>query len=241
MGFLFDIAKDLIADSAADIAKKVATEKGKKIALGAGVAAATGIGAAATGALLNKKRKATSPAPAPPVLPQGNMPPAVPLYTSPALPSIPQATGRPAPPVPPKFSFYAMIENVQRGPYNEVQFKRLVDNGLADTDTLVWKDGMDDWTPACEVKMMAKLFPQHQKQTSASAMPQMPQTGYFVNVNNQRVGPFTVAQLQQFAQAGEFTAQMYVWCEGMAQWQVASSVAELEGLFAPQMPTMPQA
>ena len=32
MGFLFDIAKDLITDSAADIAKKVATEKGKKIA-----------------------------------------------------------------------------------------------------------------------------------------------------------------------------------------------------------------
>ena len=240
MGLFFDLAKDLIADSASDLAKKVTTEKAKKIALGAGVAAATGIGAAATGALLNKKRKATSPAPAPPVLPQGNMPPAVPLYTSPALPSIPQATGRPAPPVPPKFSFYAMIENVQRGPYNEVQFKRLVDNGLADADTLVWKEGMDDWLPACEVKMMAKLFPQHQKQASAPAMPQMPQTGYFVNVNNQRVGPFTVPQLQQFAQAGEFTAQMYVWCEGMAQWQVASSVAELEGLFAPQMPTMPQ-
>jgi len=240
MGLFFDLAKDLIADSAADIAKKVATEKGKKIALGAGVAAATGIGAAATGALLNKKRKATSPALAPPVLPQGNMPPAVPLYTSSALPSIPQATGRPAPPVPPKFSFYAMIEDVQRGPYNEVQFKRLVDNGLADADTLVWKEGMDDWLPACEVKMMAKLFPQHQKQVSAPAMPQMPQTGYFVNVNNQRVGPFTVPQLQQFAQTGEFTAQMYVWCEGMAQWQEASSVAELEGLFAPQMPTMPQ-
>lgn len=238
MGLFFDLAKDLIADSASDLAKKVATEKGKKIALGAGVAAATGIGAAATGALLSKKRKGGSP-----TLPQGGTPPAIPLTSSavPVASPVPsQAATRQGPPSPPTFSFYAMIENVQRGPYNEVQFKRLVDNGLADADTLVWKEGMDDWAPACEVKMMAKMFPQHQKQTSASTMPQMPQTGYYVNVNNQRVGPFTVPQLQQFAQAGEFTAQMYVWCEGMAQWQVASSVAELEGLFAPQMPTMPQ-
>lgn len=239
MGLLFDLAKDLIADSASDLAKKVATEKGKKIAIGAGVAAATGLGAAATGAMLSKRRKG-----GPPELPQGGTPPPIPLISS-QTPSAasqprPQAPSRPAPPVPPTFSFYAMIENVQRGPYNEAQFKRLVDNGLADADTLVWKEGMNDWLPACEVKMMAKLFPQHQKQASAPAMPQMPQTGYFVNVNNQRVGPFTVPQLQQFAQAGEFTAQMYVWCEGMAQWQVASSVAELEGLFAPQMPTMPQ-
>ena len=237
MGFLFDIAKDLITDSAADIAKKVATEKGKKIALGAGVAAATGIGAAATGALLSKKRRS-----GPPAMPQGGTPPALP-FTSTAVPVAPpvpsQAATRPGPPSPPTFSFYAMIENVQRGPYNEVQFKRLVDNGLADADPLVWKQGMDDWAPACEVKMMAKLFPQHQKQTPASAMPQMPQTGYYVNVNNQQVGPFAVQQLQQFAQTGEFKQDMFVWREGMPQWQAAGTVQELSQLFGPAMPQMP--
>lgn len=234
---LFDLAKDLIADSAGEIAKRVVTEKGKRIALGAGVAAATGIGAAATGALLGKKRKGA--ATAPPALPQGNTPPAVPLYSSPsAHPATPPVPVRSGPPAPPTFSFYAMIENVQRGPYNEMQFKRLIENKLADAQTLVWKEGMDEWQPACEVKMMAKFFPK-QQQVSA-AMPNMPKTGYFVNVNNQQVGPFTVQQLQQFAQAGEFTQQMFVWREGMTQWQTAGSVQELAALFSTQMPSMPQ-
>ena len=228
MGLIFDLAGDLISDSASELAKKVATKTGKKIALGAGVAAATGLGAAATGALLNKKRKEAVPP--------------VPQNEFAQIPKIPEAVQQPAtcpaPPAPPTFSFYAMIENVQRGPYNEVQFKRLVDNGLADAQTLVWQDGMDEWKPASEVKMMLKIFPKQQQVTPT--MPQMQETGYFVNVNNQRVGPFTVQQLQQFAQVGEFTQQMYVWQEGMSQWQTAGSVAELASMFAPQMPTMPQ-
>ncbi len=236
MGFLFD----LIADSASELAKKAATEKGKKIAMGAGIAAATGIGAAATGALLKKKRKgAQQPEPQQPEPQQQAIPPS--SYQQHGVaqisPAVQQVATRPGPPVPPSFSFYAMIENVQRGPYNEMQFKRLVDNDLANAETLVWQEGMDEWKPACEVKMMQKIFPQFQQ--AAPAMPQMQQSGYFVSVNNQSVGPFTIQQLQQFAQTGDFKQDMFVWREGMAQWQVAGSVVELASIFAPQMPTMP--
>jgi len=165
----------------------------------------------------------------------------------PPLPSQPTpTTGFGAPPPPPVFAFYAMIDNVQRGPYNEIQFKRLVDNELASGDTLVWTEGMLDWKPAREVKMMSRIFPK-QKNIATNptpAMPQMPQvleqSIYYVNINNQQAGPFTMQQLKQFAQTGEFTQQMYVWKEGMPQWLIAGQVQELASLFTPQMPPMPK-
>ena len=43
---------------------------------------------------------------------------------------------------------YASIDNEQHGPYDEIQFKRLIENHLIDASTLVWQDGMPDWQPA---------------------------------------------------------------------------------------------
>ena len=78
-------------------------------------------------------------------------------------------------------------------------------------------------------------------QPAAPAMPQMPQEKvYYVNLNNQMVGPFNTQQLQYFAQTGEFTRQMYVWCEGMPEWLTAGNVEELSAFFGPDMPPMPQ-
>ncbi len=69
--------------------------------------------------------------------------------------------------------------------------------------------------------------------------PAMPQSMYFVNINNQQAGPFTVEQLTQMAASGEITAQNYVWKQGMPQWVHAGQVAELQNIFAPAMPPMP--
>ncbi len=62
---------------------------------------------------------------------------------------------------------------------------------------------------------------------------------WMVAVNGQQVGPFTVAQLQQMASQGQFTAQTYVWRQGMASWDIAGNIAELAPLFAPVAPPMP--
>lgn len=69
------------------------------------------------------------------------------------------------PPPPPTFSFYALIENKQYGPYNKIQFKRLVDNDMVSEKTLVWKEGMDNWTPAKDVSEMEEFFPQKHPST----------------------------------------------------------------------------
>ena len=76
-------------------------------------------------------------------------------------------------------------------------------------------------------------------QTMQGAMntpPPMPTLQYYVGVNGQQAGPFTVPQLTQLVQNGQLTPQSLVWKQGMAGWEQAGSVAELASLFAPPMP-----
>lgn len=70
-----------------------------------------------------------------------------------------------------------------------------------------------------------------------------PQVQYMVGVNGQQAGPFDWNQLQQLVNQGQLTQQTYVWKQGMAQWDFAGNIQELQTLFmgtAPQMPGMPQ-
>ena len=235
MGFLLDIAKDLIEDAADEFTGT----SGRRLVRNAGTAVAAGLAGAAMMRGLNKNQ----PYPNPSAYPQGY--PQMPHNVPPLNPAMQQVA-----PAAPVFSFYAIIEGVRRGPYNEIQFKRLVDNDLANADTMVWKEGMTEWQPAAQVKMMEHIFSnqphsqseqaQQPAQPAAPAMPQMPQqNAYYVNVNNQMVGPFTAPQLQHFAQTGEFNQQMWVWCEGMPEWKTAGDVEELAKLFGPAMPQMP--
>ena len=69
-----------------------------------------------------------------------------------------------------------------------------------------------------------------------------PQVSYMVGVNGQQAGPFDWNQLQQLVSQGQLTQQTYVWKQGMANWEFAGQVQELQPLFmnaAPQMPGMP--
>ena len=75
------------------------------------------------------------------------------------------ATKSIAPPPPPIFSFYALIDNKQYGPYDKIQFKRLVDNDMVSKDTFVWKEGMEQWQAAKEVPEMEEFFPQKNPST----------------------------------------------------------------------------
>lgn len=70
-----------------------------------------------------------------------------------------------------------------------------------------------------------------------------PQVSYMVGVNGQQAGPFDWNQLQQLVSQGQLTQQTYVWKQGMANWDFAGNVQELQPLFMnaapPQMPGMP--
>ena len=71
---------------------------------------------------------------------------------------------------------------------------------------------------------------------------QTPQVSYMIGVNGQQAGPFDWNQLQQLVNQGQLTQQTYVWKQGMANWEFAGQVQELQPLFmnaTPQMPGMP--
>ncbi len=79
-------------------------------------------------------------------------------------------------------------------------------------------------------------------QMPGMGMKQTPQVSYMIGVNGQQAGPFDWNQLQQLVQQGQLTQQTYVWKQGMANWEFAGHVQELQPLFmnaAPQMPGMP--
>ncbi len=67
-------------------------------------------------------------------------------------------------------------------------------------------------------------------------MPGAPQLAFYVALNGQQAGPFPYMVLQQMHAAGSLAASAHVWRQGMASWQVAASVPELAGVFAPAAP-----
>lgn len=79
-----------------------------------------------------------------------------------------------------------------------------------------------------------------QMQSAMNTPPPMPQVQFMVAANGQQSGPYNMQQLQQLVQAGQLTAQTYVWKQGMTQWELAGSVPELASLFAaPAPPPVP--
>jgi membrane protease subunit (stomatin/prohibitin family) len=62
---------------------------------------------------------------------------------------------------------------------------------------------------------------------------------YFVAVNGQQTGPFTLPELQQKVMQGQLTSQSLVWAQGMPAWTAADAVTELSQLFGAVPPPIP--
>jgi len=75
--------------------------------------------------------------------------------------------------------------------------------------------------------------------TSAVPPPLPQQKAYFVAVNGQQTGPFTVPALQQMIMQGQFSPQSLVWTQGMTNWASASEISDLTALFGSVPPPPP--
>ncbi|MBN1816642.1 MAG: SPFH domain-containing protein [Sedimentisphaerales bacterium] len=62
------------------------------------------------------------------------------------------------PPLPQKNPFYLAINGQQHGPFEMEALKPYLQNGQLTRDTLVWCQGMANWTPASQVGDLASLF-----------------------------------------------------------------------------------
>lgn len=69
--------------------------------------------------------------------------------------------------------------------------------------------------------------------------PPIPQMSYFIAINGQQSGPFDKSQLTQMAQNGKITRNTHVWNKGMAAWELAGNIKELDFLFSTTPPPPP--
>jgi hypothetical protein len=60
---------------------------------------------------------------------------------------------------------------------------------------------------------------------------QTPATGYYLNINDQRYGPYDMATMELMVPTRQLTAETLAWKEGMADWAAAGTVPELQALF----------
>lgn len=73
---------------------------------------------------------------------------------------------------------------------------------------------------------------------SAAVPPPIPTIAYHVAVNGQAQGAFPLEVLKQMQQNGQLTKETLVWKQGMANWEKASNVVDLQGLFV-DVPPIP--
>ncbi len=73
--------------------------------------------------------------------------------------SLNQAQSTP-PPVPPAITFYAVINGQQAGPYDLNTIRNLIQSNQITRETLVWRQGMDNWQTAGQLPELVSLFSQ---------------------------------------------------------------------------------
>lgn len=69
--------------------------------------------------------------------------------------------------------------------------------------------------------------------------PPPPTENYHIALNGQQLGLFNLEQLKQFVLNGQFTANHYVWKEGMKGWELAGNIPETASLFTSVPPPPP--
>ncbi len=72
----------------------------------------------------------------------------------------------------------------------------------------------------------------------ATVPPPIPTVSYYVAINGQAQGAFSIEVLKQMQQNGQLTKETLVWKQGMANWEKAGSMADLQALFV-DMPPIP--
>ncbi len=62
------------------------------------------------------------------------------------------------PPIPGAVSFFAVVDGKQAGPFDHGQLQDQVASGKVTRSTLVWQQGMGQWTAAEKVPALSQLF-----------------------------------------------------------------------------------
>ena len=103
-------------------------------------------------------------------------------------------------------------------------------------------DGMGLGMGFAMAQQMGQMFNQQNNAQNAGGPPPLPNAGvqFFVAVNGQQQGPYTLSTLQQMSQQGSLTRDSLVWRQGLSAWIKAGEASELSSLFGAAPPPLPQ-
>lgn len=110
--------------------------------------------------------------------------------------------------------YYIISEGERRGPYTAEAMRGI---GLR-PDTMVWRQGMADWTPASELAELADIFA-----AAKGAADNYSAAYYYAMSGSRRIGPLDARSLA----AEGISADTPVWCQGMADWAPAHTRPDL--------------
>jgi membrane protease subunit (stomatin/prohibitin family) len=90
-------------------------------------------------------------------------------------------------------------------------------------------------------QQMGQMMNQQNQQQNTNQPPPIPGlVQYFIAVNGQQQGPYTLPVIQQMVTQGSFTRETMVWKQGMSEWLKAGDVTDLKGLFGSMPPPIPK-
>ncbi len=75
-----------------------------------------------------------------------------------ATPGAQPATGANPPPLPDPAVYHVGIDGQTTGPFNRARLTELAANGTLTAESLVWKQGMQNWQPAGTMNELSQLF-----------------------------------------------------------------------------------
>ena len=125
--------------------------------------------------------------------------------------------------------YYMIQSGERRGPFG---IETLPSMGLT-PDTLVWRQGLSDWTKASELNELDHILNTGTHFTGQ--YPHYSSEPYFAMFGQQRIGPSTPADLA----ATGLTPETPVWRQGMAEWAPASTQPELMAAINARRTTVP--
>lgn len=149
-------------------------------------------------------------------------------------PQQPQPYNAPAPPVYQEPTYFLMVNGQQMAGQTLQNIRVMVSQGIVNGETMVWRNGMPQWTKASLVNELASLFVQQ----TPPVMPPSSGVTFFVNLNGQQLGGQTIQNIIELINKGTFNGDTMVWKVGMPQWVKASEVPELSTLLSQQTPPM---
>ena len=86
---------------------------------------------------------------------------------------------------------------------------------------------------------MMNQMGQNINQNQQNPPPLPTSVSYFIVLNGQQAGPFSMAELTQLVSNSQLTKETHVWKAGMGNWEKAESVPDLSMLFAHVPPPIP--